>query len=92
MLSSVVFNIKFPGLFPSIKIPGKLFLDDDFIHICLQLLLEHQDAIAPESNDLLNELLEGLGPVPDIESFLGMLVFVFMGHFILGAELNRGWT
>ncbi|XP_071437515.1 ras GTPase-activating-like protein IQGAP2 isoform X5 [Pithys albifrons albifrons] len=35
------------------------------------LLLEHQDAIATESNDLLNELLEGLGPVPDIESFLG---------------------
>ncbi|XP_039585598.1 ras GTPase-activating-like protein IQGAP2 isoform X4 [Passer montanus] len=35
------------------------------------LLLEHQDAIAPETNDLLNELLEGLGPVPDIESFLG---------------------
>ncbi|NXC09139.1 IQGA2 protein, partial [Orthonyx spaldingii] len=35
------------------------------------LLLEHQDAIASESNDLLNELLEGLGPVPDIESFLG---------------------
>ncbi|NXR74684.1 IQGA2 protein, partial [Pycnonotus jocosus] len=35
------------------------------------LLLEHQDAIAPDSNDLLNELLEGLGPVPDIESFLG---------------------
>ncbi|NXP48122.1 IQGA2 protein, partial [Heliornis fulica] len=35
------------------------------------LLLEHQDAIASEPNDLLNELLEGLGPVPDIESFLG---------------------
>ncbi|XP_040397702.1 ras GTPase-activating-like protein IQGAP2 isoform X6 [Cygnus olor] len=35
------------------------------------LLLEHQDAIATESNDLLNELLEGLGPVPDVESFLG---------------------
>ncbi|XP_032941719.1 ras GTPase-activating-like protein IQGAP2 isoform X6 [Catharus ustulatus] len=35
------------------------------------LLLEHQDAIAPDTNDLLNELLEGLGPVPDIESFLG---------------------
>ncbi|NXK92531.1 IQGA2 protein, partial [Formicarius rufipectus] len=35
------------------------------------LLLEHQDAIAPEANDLLNELLEGLGPVPDVESFLG---------------------
>ncbi|XP_023799335.1 ras GTPase-activating-like protein IQGAP2 isoform X5 [Cyanistes caeruleus] len=35
------------------------------------LLLEHQDAIATETNDLLNELLEGLGPVPDVESFLG---------------------
>ncbi|CAM4556101.1 unnamed protein product [Lepidochelys olivacea] len=35
------------------------------------LLLEHQDAIAPEQNDLLNELLEGLGAVPDVESFLG---------------------
>uniref|UniRef100_A0A8C3UI77 IQ motif containing GTPase activating protein 2 n=1 Tax=Catharus ustulatus TaxID=91951 RepID=A0A8C3UI77_CATUS len=56
------------------------------------LLLEHQDAIAPDTNDLLNELLEGLGPVPDIESFLGMLFFVFTGNFILGAELNRGLT
>uniref|UniRef100_A0A8D0FQ38 IQ motif containing GTPase activating protein 2 n=1 Tax=Strix occidentalis caurina TaxID=311401 RepID=A0A8D0FQ38_STROC len=36
------------------------------------LLLEHQDAIATEPNDLLNELLEGLGPVPDVESFFGM--------------------
>uniref|UniRef100_A0A8C8RRS7 IQ motif containing GTPase activating protein 2 n=1 Tax=Pelusios castaneus TaxID=367368 RepID=A0A8C8RRS7_9SAUR len=35
------------------------------------LLLEHQDAIAPDQNDLLNELLEGLGAVPDVESFLG---------------------
>ncbi|NXU50141.1 IQGA2 protein, partial [Turnix velox] len=35
------------------------------------LLLEHQDAIAIEPNDQLNELLEGLGPVPDVESFLG---------------------
>uniref|UniRef100_A0A663N2A6 IQ motif containing GTPase activating protein 2 n=1 Tax=Athene cunicularia TaxID=194338 RepID=A0A663N2A6_ATHCN len=32
------------------------------------LLLEHQDAIATEPNDLLNELLEGLGPVPDVET------------------------
>uniref|UniRef100_A0A7M4DV25 IQ motif containing GTPase activating protein 2 n=1 Tax=Crocodylus porosus TaxID=8502 RepID=A0A7M4DV25_CROPO len=37
----------------------------------LKLLLEHQDAIASDQNDLLNELLEGLGPVPDVESFLG---------------------
>ncbi|XP_043831773.1 ras GTPase-activating-like protein IQGAP2 [Dromiciops gliroides] len=35
------------------------------------LLLEHQDAIAPEKDDQLNELLEGLGEVPDVESFLG---------------------
>ncbi|XP_036603003.1 ras GTPase-activating-like protein IQGAP2 [Trichosurus vulpecula] len=35
------------------------------------LLLEHQDAIASEKEDPLNELLEGLGEVPDVESFLG---------------------
>ncbi|XP_047411223.1 ras GTPase-activating-like protein IQGAP2 [Sciurus carolinensis] len=35
------------------------------------LLLEHQDAIAPERNDSLNELLELLGEVPTVESFLG---------------------
>uniref|UniRef100_A0A8C6X7K2 IQ motif containing GTPase activating protein 2 n=1 Tax=Naja naja TaxID=35670 RepID=A0A8C6X7K2_NAJNA len=35
------------------------------------LLLEHQDAIAPDQNDVLNELLQGLGEVPDVETFLG---------------------
>uniref|UniRef100_A0A8C5WR32 Ras-GAP domain-containing protein n=1 Tax=Laticauda laticaudata TaxID=8630 RepID=A0A8C5WR32_LATLA len=35
------------------------------------LLLEHQDAIAPDQNDVLNELLLGLGEVPDVETFLG---------------------
>lgn len=35
------------------------------------LLLEHQDAIATEKNDLLKELLESLGEVPTVESFLG---------------------
>ncbi|CAO2592910.1 Ras GTPase-activating-like protein IQGAP2 [Lemmus lemmus] len=35
------------------------------------LLLEHQDAIAAEKGDLLNELLESLGEVPTVESFLG---------------------
>ncbi|XP_042844633.1 ras GTPase-activating-like protein IQGAP2 isoform X1 [Panthera tigris] len=35
------------------------------------LLLEHQDAIAPDKQDLLNELLELLGEVPSVESFLG---------------------
>lgn len=41
------------------------------VAFCIQLLLEHQDAIAPEKNDLLNELLELLGEVPTVESFLG---------------------
>ncbi|XP_071994239.1 ras GTPase-activating-like protein IQGAP2 isoform X1 [Engystomops pustulosus] len=35
------------------------------------LLLEHQDAISPDHNDVLHELLEALGSVPDVESFLG---------------------
>nr|XP_008101137.1 PREDICTED: ras GTPase-activating-like protein IQGAP2 [Anolis carolinensis] len=35
------------------------------------LLLEHQDAIAPDQNDVLNELLQGLGEVPDVDTFLG---------------------
>ncbi|KAG8524646.1 Ras GTPase-activating-like protein IQGAP2 [Galemys pyrenaicus] len=35
------------------------------------LLLEHRDAIAPDKQDLLNELLELLGDVPSVESFLG---------------------
>nr|XP_012807677.2 ras GTPase-activating-like protein IQGAP2 [Jaculus jaculus] len=35
------------------------------------LLLEHQDAIAAEKSDSLNELLELLGEVPTVESFLG---------------------
>ena len=37
----------------------------------MKLLLEHQDAIAPDKSDLLNELLELLGEVPTVESFLG---------------------
>ncbi|XP_043932308.1 ras GTPase-activating-like protein IQGAP1 [Protopterus annectens] len=35
------------------------------------LLLDHQDAIAPEHNDPIHELLEDLGEVPSIESLLG---------------------
>ncbi|XP_004766902.1 ras GTPase-activating-like protein IQGAP2 isoform X3 [Mustela putorius furo] len=35
------------------------------------LLLEHQEAIAGDKQDLLNELLESLGEVPSVESFLG---------------------
>ncbi|XP_020645708.3 ras GTPase-activating-like protein IQGAP1 isoform X1 [Pogona vitticeps] len=35
------------------------------------LLLDHQDAIAPEHNDPLHELLDDLGEVPTIESLIG---------------------
>ncbi|NXO56849.1 IQGA1 protein, partial [Aramus guarauna] len=35
------------------------------------LLLDHQDAIAPEHNDPIHELLEDLGDVPTIESLIG---------------------
>lgn len=37
----------------------------------LQLLLEHLDAISPDLNDLLHELLQALGDVPDREALLG---------------------
>uniref|UniRef100_A0A803XRE5 Ras-GAP domain-containing protein n=1 Tax=Meleagris gallopavo TaxID=9103 RepID=A0A803XRE5_MELGA len=35
------------------------------------LLLDHQDAIAPEHNDPIHELLDDLGEVPSIESLIG---------------------
>ncbi|XP_043536430.1 ras GTPase-activating-like protein IQGAP1 [Chiloscyllium plagiosum] len=35
------------------------------------LFLDHQDAIAPEHNDPIHELLEDLGEVPTIESLVG---------------------
>ncbi|XP_052663364.1 ras GTPase-activating-like protein IQGAP1 [Harpia harpyja] len=35
------------------------------------LLLDHQDAIAPEHNDPIHELLDDLGEVPTIESLIG---------------------
>uniref|UniRef100_A0A669EFY3 IQ motif containing GTPase activating protein 1 n=1 Tax=Oreochromis niloticus TaxID=8128 RepID=A0A669EFY3_ORENI len=35
------------------------------------LLLDHQDAIAPEHNDSIHELLEDLGEVPTVESLIG---------------------
>ena len=41
-----------------------------------QLLLEHQDAIAPDHNDTIHELLEDLGDVPDVESLMGELYLI----------------
>ncbi|XP_072290107.1 ras GTPase-activating-like protein IQGAP2 [Eucyclogobius newberryi] len=35
------------------------------------LLLEHLEVISPDQNDLLHELLQDLGEVPDVESLLG---------------------
>ncbi|KAM6930326.1 LOW QUALITY PROTEIN: ras GTPase-activating-like protein IQGAP2 [Xenentodon cancila] len=35
------------------------------------LLLEHLEAISPDCNDLLHELLQDLGDVPDVEALLG---------------------
>ncbi|XP_051924374.1 ras GTPase-activating-like protein IQGAP2 isoform X4 [Hippocampus zosterae] len=35
------------------------------------LLLEHLEAISPDLNDLLHELLQDLGDVPDVETLLG---------------------
>ncbi|OXB77566.1 UNVERIFIED_CONTAM: hypothetical protein H355_002875 [Colinus virginianus] len=35
------------------------------------LLLDHQDAIAPEHNDPIHELMDDLGEVPTIESLIG---------------------
>lgn len=36
-----------------------------------KLLLEHQDAIAPDHNDVMHEILEDLGDVPTVESLVG---------------------
>lgn len=40
----------------------------------MQLLLDHQDAIAPEHNDPIHELLDDLGEVPTIESLIGKVL------------------
>uniref|UniRef100_A0A669DIT8 IQ motif containing GTPase activating protein 1 n=1 Tax=Oreochromis niloticus TaxID=8128 RepID=A0A669DIT8_ORENI len=42
------------------------------------LLLDHQDAIAPEHNDSIHELLEDLGEVPTVESLIGELCHFFV--------------
>lgn len=38
-----------------------------------QLVLEHKEAIAPEPSDVLHELLDDLGDVPDMESLTGKI-------------------
>uniref|UniRef100_A0A673CGJ0 IQ motif containing GTPase activating protein 2 n=1 Tax=Sphaeramia orbicularis TaxID=375764 RepID=A0A673CGJ0_9TELE len=55
------------------------------------LLLEHLEAISPDRNDLLHELLQDLGDVPDVEALLGNvsqpLIFV---HFSIQCPKSRG--
>ena len=47
----------------------------------MQLLLEHLEAISPDSNDLLHELLQDLGDVPDVEELLGTVDFIIIMFF-----------
>ena len=36
-----------------------------------QLLLEHEEAIAPDADDPIHEVLRDVGPVPDVSTLLG---------------------
>ena len=39
-----------------------------------QLLLEHEDALAPDPDDPLHDILKDLGPVPTVQSLIGKLL------------------
>ena len=41
----------------------------------LQLLIDHEDAVAPDPNDPLRIILKDLGPSPSIESLIGKWVW-----------------
>uniref|UniRef100_A0A8C6JH14 Uncharacterized protein n=1 Tax=Melopsittacus undulatus TaxID=13146 RepID=A0A8C6JH14_MELUD len=53
------------------------------------LLLDHQDAIAPEHNDPIHELLDDLGEVPTIESLIGGLVYCTSAYDIRNQRRYR---
>lgn len=40
--------------------------------------MEHLEAISPDHNDLLHELLQDLGDVPDVEALLGTVKQTFI--------------
>lgn len=65
-----------------------------FLSLCIifytKLLLEHREAIAPEKHDLLNELLELLGEVPNVESFLGKSLYFLLTLWLVFSRLV-GW-
>ncbi|TDH12710.1 hypothetical protein EPR50_G00049690 [Perca flavescens] len=48
-----------------------IYISIDEIINTHSLLLEHLEAISPDYNDLLHELLQDLGDVPDVETLLG---------------------
>lgn len=54
----------------------------------VQLLLEHLEAISPDRNDLLHELLQDLGDVPDVETLLGTVEQTFI---YINLKLIIGW-
>uniref|UniRef100_A0A7M4E8K5 IQ motif containing GTPase activating protein 1 n=1 Tax=Crocodylus porosus TaxID=8502 RepID=A0A7M4E8K5_CROPO len=62
------------------------------------LLLDHQDAIAPEHNDPIHELLDDLGEVPTIESLIGELLSFYArdmscrGPWCLDGELALDYS
>ena len=40
-------------------------------HTHMQLLIDHEEAIAPDPKDPLHVILEELGPSPSVEALLG---------------------
>ncbi|XP_063051320.1 ras GTPase-activating-like protein IQGAP2 [Engraulis encrasicolus] len=48
-----------------------IYISVDEIINTHSLVLEHREAISPDQNDPLHEILEDLGEVPDVESLLG---------------------
>jgi len=42
-----------------------------FLFVCVQLLLEHQEALGPSPSDPLRLILAELGGVPSLEELLG---------------------
>lgn len=44
-------------------------------------MLEHKEAISPDQNDPLHEILDDLGEVPDVESLLGNVYLYYASFF-----------
>lgn len=56
-------------------------------------MLDHQDAIAPDHNDPIHELLDDLGEVPTIESLIGEpLRNALMSQDTWGPAESESWT